>query len=85
MTISLQCANVASMETIEASIAHWERLAREQDDWAAYEESRGSSGAAARNRAESYRRAARADELERETGLPHCSCCLKPLKAKGVS
>lgn len=54
--------------------------ALEHDQRAAYEESRGSSGCAFRNKAEMSRRAAQALKLEQETGTAHCVCCLKPFK-----
>lgn len=64
-------------------IAHWEALAAEADERAAYEESRGSSGAAHRSKAETYRRAAEANRLEATTGQHHCVCCLSPNKGHG--
>lgn len=56
------------------------KSALEHDQRAAYEETRGSSGSAFRNKAETARKAARALELEQETGSAHCVCCLKPFK-----
>lgn len=66
------------MTTRDESIAHWEKLATEADAFAAYEESRGSSGAAYRENARTYRRTAESLRLQESTGLWHCVCCLKP-------
>lgn len=63
---------------IAESIAIWSKLASDAEEFAAYEEARGSSGAVYRNKAETYRRTVRALELERETGIAHCVCCLRP-------
>lgn len=63
---------------MQEHIDHWRALATASDARAAYEDARGSSGVAHRNKAESYRAVARALELERDTGQPHCPCCLKP-------
>lgn len=61
----------------ESSIQHWLSLAAEADSAGAYEEGRGSSGAAYRAKAETYRRTAESLRLEVATGKPHCVCCLK--------
>lgn len=71
------------MNEIETARAHWARLATEADDFATYEESLGRFGGAYRNRARSYRQTVAALTLEIETGVPHCSCCLKTAAARG--
>lgn len=63
---------------MQEHIDEWRALAQESDRRAAYEDGRGSSGVAHHNRAELYRRTATALEMERDTGRPHCVCCLKP-------
>lgn len=62
---------------INEAIAGWEKLAREQDDAAAYEEGRGAFAGVHKNRAELYRRTAESLRLELATGDWHCACCLK--------
>ena len=57
----------------------WASLAADADRMAIYEESQGRFGGVHRNKAEAYRRAEAALELETSTGKPHCVCCLKPL------
>lgn len=69
------------MNYLDDSIFIWSVLADEAERLATYEESRGSSGSAWRNKAMVYRQTVRAIELERETGVAHCSCHLQPLKA----
>ncbi len=71
------------MTTLQESIAHWVALAVEAEEFASYEEAMGWSGASYRNKAELYRRTARALRMEMETGRPHCACCLKPQGARG--
>lgn len=71
----------AARARIIESRNHWIALAVEADARADYEEraGRGSgSGTAHRNKAEMYRRTAKALNLELETGKAHCACCLKP-------
>jgi hypothetical protein len=65
-------------ETLNNSIAHWNRLAEEADQRADYEEGRGDANNAKviRTNAEMYRRTAKSIELEKQTGKPHCACCL---------
>ncbi len=58
---------------------HWESLAEEEDRKAAWDDVHVGSGAASRNKAAVYRRAADAARLQETTGEPHCVCCLKPL------
>lgn len=67
------------MSGLAEAIAHWKRLAVEADEQAAWDEIHVGSGAPARNRAQSYRDAARSLELQAATGKPRCSCCFKPL------
>jgi len=71
-----------SAPVTEDEIIHWAALAVEARERAAYEESRGSSGVAYRNKAETYDRTAKAMRLELLTGVWHCVCCLNP---KGLS
>lgn len=66
--------------TIEDSKDHWAQLAKEADEHADYLEGRGEYAGDWRHKAETYRRTVRSLIQERETGKPHCVCCLKPLK-----
>jgi hypothetical protein len=61
------------------SAAHWEALATEAEAFGAYEESRGSSGAAWRAKVATYRDCAASLRAEAATGEPHCMCC-KPAR-----
>jgi hypothetical protein len=67
------------MSEIDQSIAHWISLA----DTLERRISEGYSicPQADRAKAGTYRRTAQALELEKQTGIWHCVCCLKP---KGV-
>lgn len=67
---------------IEASRVHWIDLARDADDMAKYLESRGEYGGAYRNKAEMYRRTARALALELETGTGKTSM-IRPVRDCG--
>ena len=58
------------------SAEHWNKLAIEVDSFADYEESRGSSGVALRNKARTYRATVVALHLREETGQWHCVCHL---------
>lgn len=62
--------------------AEWEALAAEADQMGDWERSRGRYDGAYRNRAESYRKAAKSLQLEAATGVPHCACCHKPLSTR---
>jgi len=66
---------------LEDSIAHWRMLATEQRQRAAR---RPDLYPAAPNKAALYERTATSLELELETGIPHCVCCLKPRDTKGT-
>jgi hypothetical protein len=59
------------------SIAHWAALAEEQERSIA--EGWTLVPAAARARAETYRRTAKALQHEADTGVALCVCCLKPI------
>ncbi len=63
------------MASLEASAAHWDALAEQQDRMAA-------AGLVhptpAGHRAETYRRTAEALRIEGRTGIPVCVCCHKP-------
>lgn len=64
-----------------ASAEHWERLAAEAEDLAAWDRAHGidlsSPGASpGDHRARSYRVTAQALRLEATTGRPHCTNCL---------
>jgi hypothetical protein len=74
---------VSNPEQLAESIAHWNQLAVEADERAAWDEVHVGSGVASRNKAQNYRDAARALELEAATGKPHCACCHKPTGAPG--
>ena len=71
-------------EDINVSIEHWTNLRDEANKRSRYERDLGNEGTANvwRNKAESYERAAESLRLERQTGAPHCSCCLKPTGVK---
>lgn len=69
---------LAAIIEINEAIAGWEKLAVEQDEATAYEESRGQYAGVHKNRVELYRRTAESLRLELEKGEPHCVCCLKP-------
>lgn len=58
------------------SAEHWNRLANEAEDCAAYEDSRGSSGVAYRNKAAMFRATVVSLHLLEETGEWHCVCHL---------
>jgi len=62
-------ARLAVVDELERHAKEWERLAAEQDE---------IQGEPAMHRANTYRRTAQAFRLEISTGVPHCSCCLKP-------
>lgn len=62
-------------QMLESSIQHWLALADEQDR--AVAEGIACCPQASRARADTFRRTARALQLEQETGKPHCVCCLK--------
>ena len=59
------------------AIAHWERLADEQE--ARLEWDRHTIESVARNKAKIYRNAARALRLGAEHGVPYCACHLIPM------
>lgn len=63
---------------LESSL-HWEGLAKEEDEWAAYEASRGRYAGVHANKAVLFRRTAEALWMEDRDGRPYCVCCLKPL------
>lgn len=60
------------------SATHWEGLASYADRMGDWEREHGRHDGVYRNQAKMYRDAAKACQLEAKTGLPHCSCCLKP-------
>ncbi len=62
-------------ETAAAAAAHWEMLARIEDDEAEYLAAQGLFAGCQRNRAALYRRTVKALELEASTGKAHCSTC----------
>lgn len=71
--------------SIRDSQDHWAKLADDAERWANFIEERAAAGVVMmdspqvkRNQAETYRAVVKALELEITTGLPHCSCCLKP-------
>ena len=57
---------------------HWERLAEEQDDWAAWERSFGRYDGVHKSKAVLFRDAAKSLRLTAETGIHHCSCHFIP-------
>lgn len=61
-----------------ASANHWDRLAAEALAAAEWDDLHVGSGAASRAKAETYKRTAESLRMEHRTGVPHCSCCLKP-------
>lgn len=61
----------------EAAIG-WNELANDKERKADWDDKMGIGGQASRNMANACRRAVVSLFLEQETGLPHCSCCLKP-------
>lgn len=63
---------------LAASAAHWESLAAEADRMGDWERDHGRFDGVYRNKAKTYRDVVRALQLQAETGIPHCSCCLKP-------
>jgi hypothetical protein len=60
-----------------AAAEHWEALAAAELRMAAWNDAHVGSGAAQRAKAATYQATAKALRLEAETGIPHCSCCLK--------
>jgi hypothetical protein len=65
---------------------HWLRLAEVERERARHLVQLGSPTGytgAYELRAKLYEQTARALELERDTGIPHCSCCLKPRRNHG--
>ncbi len=64
---------------IDNSIRHWRELAAQQQRLAKIERDRGSSDAPQQSRAKMFEATAKALELQRDTGILHCSCCLKPM------
>lgn len=78
--LNTPCSGSSSSEAspsweLENAREHWLYLAREQDRLAEWD---ANARPAAKHRAESYRRVARALEIEGQTGVPVCSCCFKP-------
>lgn len=73
---SLEVAQ-ARLSAIKAA-DHWDQLAKDALRQAEWDEAHVGSGAPQRNKADSYRRTARAIRLSIETGQHHCACCLKP-------
>ncbi len=76
------------MMTLEESIAHWEALASEAEEMARWNRERGLDLSApgsspGDHRAQTYRRAAEALRIERDTGVSVCVCCYKP-QGRGV-
>jgi len=68
------------MDQIQESIEHWRALAEEQRTRPTWDRYACAQACAAR--AETYERTARSLELQRDTGMPHCACCLKPTGTK---
>jgi hypothetical protein len=71
---------VADPMSAAASAEHWERLAVESEQLAAWDRERGidlarPGSSAGDHRATTYRATAKALRLEAETGRPHCSSC----------
>jgi hypothetical protein len=62
-----------------ASAEHWEALAADALRMAEWNDTHIGSGAPQRHQAETYKRTAEALRIEARTGVPHCSCCMKPL------
>lgn len=71
----------------DAAIAHSIALAEECERAAAWDREIGIAPVgvmvAKDHQAVMHRRSARAHELERETGKPHCVCCLMPKLGPG--
>lgn len=63
-------------EELERAAQWWDHLADEETDWAAYEESMGRYGGVSRNKAETYRKAARSLRMQAEDGVVRCACHL---------
>jgi hypothetical protein len=64
------------VDTIQESIDYWRALAadeRRRPSWDRY-----ACSQACKARADAYERTARALEMERDSGVWHCSCCLMP-------
>jgi hypothetical protein len=60
---------------IDESIAHWTRLAEDQER--AVSEGYACCPQASQAKSSVYRRTVLALQLEKETGFSHCVCCLK--------
>ena len=67
---------MSTEDTVDESIAHWDKLAHEAEEWAKYEESRREYSGVSLNKAKMYRDTAEALRKEKATGHPHCVCCL---------
>ncbi len=67
------------MNAIDLSIAHWETLAKEEEQMAEIDARAGHNTSVNHNRLKEYRRAAQALRLQKKDGIPRCVCCLKPL------
>ena len=65
--------------TLESVASQWDLLAAEADEQAKWDSSQGFGDISAYwHKAKMYRDSAKAIRMEIQTGLPHCSCCLKP-------
>lgn len=64
--------------SLEQSRDHWLALAADEDRMAEFESARGRYVGVYRNRAETYRRVAKAMQIQIDTGVAVCSCCFKP-------
>lgn len=66
--------------TTQDSIDNWRRLSARESYLEDQDERAGQYSGVHRKRADLYERAARALELQRETGEPYCCCHLRPLR-----
>ncbi len=73
----------SNRDNLQTAIDHWYALADEEERYIELDITYGSD-AVYRYRAETYRRAAKALEIQRDTGVAVCSCCHKPF-GRGIS
>jgi len=69
-------------DELEASALHWEKLADAEIEKEAWDIKvgvfSGEGHSPYQSRAETYRRAAKALRIQKETGVAVCACCFKP-------
>jgi len=64
--------------TLDGAIAHWGKLADDEEVAAAWEVKMGRNPVSFRNRVATYRRTVEALRLQVQNGIWHCVCCLSP-------